>query len=110
MTIELDIACLLLLIHYIADFKFQSHWMATNKSKSWLALSAHVLVYSLMFSLTLNWQFVVINGILHFITDAITSRMSSKLFGKNWHDFFEVIGGDQYIHTVTLLTTWVLLN
>lgn len=117
----------LVIIHWIADFVLQTHWQASNKSKNWLALSAHVATYTgtllvlagaVMFGIPglafltvptfLAW--VLLNGVLHFATDAVTSRITSKLFGKDWHNFFVVVGIDQAIHYVTLFGTLLLLT
>lgn len=106
----------ILFIHFIADFVCQTHWQASNKSKSLYALSSHVLTYTLVLWLGTSilfpgitaavTVFAIINGVLHFITDAITSRISSKFFAENdWHNFFVVIGFDQFIHHTTLLYT-----
>jgi hypothetical protein len=48
---------------------------------------------------------------LHFVTDYITSRISSKLWAKqDWHRFFVTIGFDQLIHQATLaFTLWVMV-
>lgn len=108
--------------HYFHDFVFQSHWMASNKSKCNKALSAHVGVYSIglisiavfciwdyVFSYQQATMWIVLNAVMHFMTDYITSRKSSKLFGKDWHNFFEVIGADQLIHYLTLFGTMKLI-
>ncbi len=53
----------------------------------------------------------VINGILHFITDAITSRITSKLWQKNdMHNFFVVVGFDQLVHYACLFITMIALT
>ena len=77
MDVTLPLA--LLVAHTLGDFVAQSNWMAINKSKNWLALSVHVLVYSLFF---LPWGllFFLITFATHFVTDAITSRITSKLW------------------------------
>lgn len=107
--------------HFVFDFVLQSHWMATNKSKSNKALSAHVGVYTIglcwiaclligNWSITVALIWIAINSIMHFVTDWCTSRLTSRLFGKNWHDFFVVVGFDQAIHYTTLVITYILLT
>lgn len=82
---------ILLATHYVADFVLQTNWQATNKSKNNLALLDHVAVYTavlaavsvLMFGLTALWfAFVWINAVLHYCTDYVTSRLSSKHFAR----------------------------
>jgi len=104
----------LLAVHTFADFVCQTNWMATNKSKNWLALYVHVIVYSLCFS---YWglSFVAFTFGTHLITDAVTSRMTAYLYKNfddqhfyqpNSHWFFVVIGFDQLIHFATLAYTY----
>lgn len=139
----------LLVAHFIGDFVFQSNWMALNKSKSWLALTAHVTIYAAtigcwgcgVFVLAgFPWDaalaragvFAGLTFVTHFVTDAITSRMTTALWfiplyprepvdiasryqaypyfayveEKRRHWFFVVIGLDQLIHAATLAWTW----
>lgn len=99
-----------IILHFVFDFIFQSHWMATNKSKSNKALLAHVSVYAIGLTIiAMNclppiyiFPWVIFNAVAHFVTDYFTSRASSKQFGNNWHDFFCVVGVDQVIHYLTL--------
>lgn len=125
----------MLVVHWFADFVCQTHWQAINKSKRWDALSKHVLSYTIVFGLgligtfaffagqlfslamLLHWQnfaiVIVANGVLHFITDAVTSRWSSYLWKQQKiHDFFVVIGFDQVIHQLTIFLTlaWLVLT
>jgi hypothetical protein len=116
-----------IVVHYFADFHFQSHWMAINKSKRWDALALHCAVYS-VFWLFLGWTFAL-------ITSRITSRlMFVKVIGElmNFrerdfdkpvvldtrlpllgcqidpekpHWFFTVIGIDQVLHYTSLTLT-----
>lgn len=125
----------LLIIHTFADFFFQTNWMGTNKSKNWSALFAHTIVYSWFFTYY-GIPFVLITFVTHTLTDAITSRMTSYLYGNlddwyfyntfgwdwlnkiedderfafwyqpNAHWFFVVIGFDQLIHFITLAYTY----
>ena len=123
----------LLACHFLSDFILQSDWMATNKSKNWLALLWHVSVYSLPFFFLIAWLtldpnkagfFWMATFISHFLTDAVTSRITSKLWffrpnpiiptlwepsGGNRHYFFVMIGLDQLIHFWTLAWTYNLL-
>lgn len=111
----------LLVSHWFADFVLQTHWQATNKSKNNVALGRHVLTYTLViaavsltiFGVVWNWvAFVILNGVFHFQTDYITSRITSKLYLKQeWHNFFVVVGFDQLVHQATLSATlWWFLN
>lgn len=110
---------ILLIGHFVADFVMQSDTMAMNKSKSWRWLSAHVLVYScgllaaavLILSPIAALFYVAGNAVLHFITDAITSRLTAYLYAKaERHWFFVAIGFDQLVHALTLIWTleWVM--
>lgn len=99
-----------LFLHWVADFVLQTDWMALNKSKCNKALTAHLAVYSLAMSVGLcYWGLsglwvVLINGVLHWITDYVTSRINAKLWAaeqRGW--FFVMIGFDQFIHAATLI-------
>lgn len=115
----------LLLTHFVGDFLLQSNWMALNKSKDWRALLLHVTTYSACF-LWWGWRFVALTFLFHLITDAITSRITTRLWfvrgivyrraglevdydqvKRHW--FFVVIGLDQLIHYLTLAYTWGIL-
>lgn len=137
---------IILVTHYVADFLLQTHWQASNKSKNNVALVEHVAVYTVvlaavtavLFGLTAMWfVFFWFNGVLHFCTDYLTSRWSSRYFkmaiddmdtmrrstkvygdpnffevnpAKHWHNFFVVIGFDQLIHQATLaITLWMVV-
>lgn len=109
----------LLAVHWFADFVLQTHWQASNKSKNNEALMRHVGVYTLVlaaavpFIFAVNslapFLFVMVNSALHFCTDYVTSRISSRLYTKqDWHNFFVIIGFDQLIHQATLAGTMIL--
>lgn len=126
----------LLGVHWFADFVLQTRWQAANKSKRFDALASHVIVYTAVLSIASvamfgaeAGPFTAVNGTLHFATDFVTSRISSRLFmaqfdigawGRhptkprmlaredfNPHNFFVVIGLDQLIHQLTLAGTMI---
>ena len=137
MQIELLLILQIVFAHWVSDFVLQSHWMATKKSKNWLALGSHVVVYttSLYFTMMITgallvpvvyedapnaviyamtpfafFLWVAINGVLHFVTDAVTSRITYKLWGRSkMHEFFVVVGFDQLIHYTCLFATLIAL-
>lgn len=127
--LPLNLVLWILFWHWVADFVCQSDRMAQNKSKSWKVLLEHVFVYStaLTTGLCLVYRgeygigfsslnisfFYCINAAGHFVTDAITSRITRRLYeAKQMHYFFVVIGIDQFIHYTTLLLTasWLFYN
>lgn len=106
-------------LHFLADFIMQTDKMALNKSTSFKWLSIHALVYSVPFLLYFSFTydplfgltFALINGILHWIVDAVTSRVTAYLWKKEQrHWFFVVIGLDQAIHMTCLVVTLKLLQ
>ncbi len=113
---ELKLIFWIFIIHFVADFLLQTDWQAKNKSSNWDALWYHVLVYS--FSIAIlsipfideGWQFMAIltiTGVCHFITDAITSRISKKYFEKeDYHNGFVIVGMDQVFHYIQLFLTF----
>lgn len=110
----------IIVAHFVCDFILQSDKMAVNKSKSWYWLTMHVLAYSVgltMFAIPLFGltsvlvMFIWINAVLHFVTDAVTSRITSY-FWKNEqrHWFFVTIGFDQVIHYACLFGSFSWLT
>lgn len=115
----INILLFLIFIHWVADFFCQTEKMATNKSKNNFWLSAHIFTYTtitvacwlLLFFMTswlvLPWvtcmhMFIYI-FLMHWITDYITSRITSSLYAKqDYHNFFVVIGFDQVLHYIQL--------
>lgn len=86
----LEIPVWALLVHFIADFIFQSDWMAVNKSKHWDVLVIHVTVYTMTFWLFLAifttlsfvtiFYFLGVTWLSHYVTDWLTSRWTSRLW------------------------------
>lgn len=110
-----------LLCHYIFDFHLQTDEMAKNKSKCNFTLLQHCLIYGvgIVVLSILNFDclgkspdcffgFIFANFALHFLTDFVTSRATSPLFGESrFHDGFAVVGADQLIHYATLFGTFI---
>lgn len=108
--IEVKQLIIILFIHFVADFIAQTNYMAQNKSSSNKALLLHILVYTTIMSLV-GIKFALINGAIHFVVDYITSRITKKLWAKqDVHNFFVVIGFDQFLHAATLILTYVYLK
>lgn len=94
-------------VHFVADFIFQTDWQAKNKSSSLEALARHVFIYSLCFYICFGFQFFLITFALHFLIDYNTSRISKRLWeAQDSHMFFVVVGFDQLLH---LLQLWLTL-
>jgi len=101
---------LVIWFHFIADFLLQTDKMALNKSTSMKWLSSHIMAYSAPM-LLLGWKFALINGLAHFATDFVTSKITSRLWAKgDRHGFFAVIGADQALHATVLIATIPLIN
>jgi len=104
--ISIETVLLLVWAHFIADFIAQSDMMARSKSSSNKWLLIHVAIYTVIMC-AFGWVFALVNGVLHFITDFITSRVASYFHKKDEiHWFFVVIGFDQAIHLSTLFITY----
>lgn len=110
----------ILIIHWIADFVFQSHEMASTKSDNFTSLLKHTGTYSgvfffglLIISAFLNnvdlfflIKFTFITFIAHTITDYYTSKAHKELWAKkDYHNFFVSIGFDQLLHFIQLFVT-----
>lgn len=88
--------------------------MAKGKSSSNKILSEHITVYTLVMLIPgilllgpIGALWAIFNGLVHFLVDYFTSRLTSKLWAEGKvHDFFVVIGLDQLIHTLTLLISY----
>jgi hypothetical protein len=107
------------LLHFVGDFVLQTRWMAENKSRSFQALTAHVLTYgaALWVGLAVAQRplldatyYAGCNLLIHFGVDAVTSRITTYWWKKqNLYAFFTTIGFDQFLHAVTLLWSAHLL-
>lgn len=116
----------ILVAHFVADFITQQDAIAKGKSSSNRILLTHISQYSFvlftcLFGLLVLHglvekymvslcMFMCVNGLLHGITDYFTSRWTKRLWeNQRTHDFFVVIGLDQLIHSVTLISTAYLI-
>jgi hypothetical protein len=52
------------LAHLVGDFCFQSHWMATEKTKRWFPALVHAVTYTLPFLIITRfvWALLIIGG------------------------------------------------
>lgn len=115
----LTVFLVLIWLHFIADFLLQTDNMALNKSTSNKWLSIHITVYMIPFMIVMPFfirdpvafvAFIVLNWILHFMTDYFSSRMTSYLWkNEQRHWFFVTIGFDQALHFTALVTTYAIL-
>ena len=98
-----------LFTHFVADFILQTDAMAKGKSTSnkWLAI--HIAAYSAPF-LIFGPLYALVNGASHFAIDYFSSRASSRMWkAGRVHDFFVVIGFDQFLHVAILVATLPLV-
>jgi hypothetical protein len=107
--IDLTVLIALVLMHFVADFVFQTDKIAINKGHNNWILAKHVFFYALPF-LWFGWLFALVNFVLHFATDYCTSRLSGYFWQRDErHWFFVTIGADQAIHMICLFATYVWL-
>lgn len=105
--------------HWLFDWRLQHPWMAQNKSSNWLALGAHVGVVTLglllmgVFYAWIGVAWALVNGALHFTTDAVTSRINSAAWKEQKLDrVFDTIGADQWLlhFPAFVLTSYYMLG
>lgn len=116
--INYKIVIWLLFCHWVADFVCQSDYVAQNKSKNNIVLTIHCFIYGIIVGLgaliahcKYAGAFYLLNALIHFPVDYVTSRINSKLWAdKKVHWFFVSIGFDQWIHFVTIILVWRLLS
>ena len=119
---EISVVIFIMLIHFLADFGLQTHEQSQKKSSSNKFLFYHVAVYSGIWFLALCGHpytdvntngiliFTFVTFVLHFCTDYVTSRIGKPFWAnQDFHNGFVVIGFDQLLHYIQLLTCWYLL-
>lgn len=103
--------------HFVADFLCQNDQMGNNKGKSIKWLSIHVTVYTVVLGVLMYMfksdmdiallYWILLNGLIHWIVDFITSKISGYFYmKKQYRMFFHTIGFDQLLHGVSLFTTY----
>ena len=106
---SIDIIYQILTLHWVLDFCLQPDSIAKNKSKSILSLSIHVAIYTAGLTY-FGYMFAMVNGVLHFAIDYITSKLTSYFHKKrDTHNFFVAIGFDQLLHVIALYSTIILI-
>ena len=116
--ISVSTVLIILFLHWVADFVFQTDKMAQGKSKNWADLLSHTVVYMGAFIpfmvITMGANgilFCLITFVVHTIQDYFTSRLNSRLWKEGKiHYFFVSIGFDQFLHFSQLLLTYKLLT
>jgi len=114
----MDVAILLLILHFIGDYLFQSRNMGNLKSRynSWLTF--HVVMYCVplicmypILGLNNTALFILMNGALHWIIDYFTSRIIKSLWeSKKEYATFSMMGLDQLLHYISLFATYMYLT
>ena len=124
--IPVIIILLYLFIHWYADFVCQTDKQAKGKSSSNWQLLAHTSMYGLIITIftyviflagrfgAQYWYTPLIFGGIQFVTHTIidwcTSRINKKLWKDGYvHEFFVMIGFDQFIHYIILFSSLILL-
>lgn len=127
---------LVLALHLVADFILQPNWVQTYKSRDNSILLLHVMIYTYVISigalLIAPWKMAllygVVNGVLHFIVDYVTSRIITfhalkleipkhdensdvPIYEKiNIYSLCVLLGIDQLCHQACLLATFPLIT
>jgi len=96
---------LIIWLHFISDFVFQTDYIAINKSKMANVLIGHCITYSALF-IFFGWYYAFINGALHLVVDFVSSKLTASFWENNKrHWFFVTIGADQALHLTCLILT-----
>jgi len=115
--IDVYLVIWLLFAHFVADFVFQSTKTGLTKSKCNNTLTTHVCIYILVLwamllpteiadSSTFGLAFACFNGMLHWPTDWLSSRLAGTYHREQrLYAFWKVIGLDQLAHTACLVLT-----
>lgn len=105
---------ILLLAHWIGDHLMQNKAMLPEAPIKMKWMVAHVLLYGTILSsaslLLFSWQivlgFVVVNSVLHFLIDMLSSRLLYRLRDRP-QVFYVVLGLEQFLHITCLYWTFI---
>lgn len=123
--VSITTVLLILGIHYVCDFLLQANKWAESKYKLVEGLLPHALMYIISTTLfyaafglfsdsaTNNAKFVILNFLMHLLTDAISSNVThhqfaNKQYGSSIPNIgaFTTIGADQLLHYIVLFITY----
>ena len=125
---SITIIILIIAIHWIADFVFQTDEMAKGKSTNFNTLIFHTSVYSAVWLTVLvllgifagtftmpylifTLKFSFITFLAHTAIDYYTSKVHTKLYEDDKHrEFFTSLGFDQLLHYAQLFITFEMLR
>lgn len=112
----MTLICFILIVHFVADFIVQTDEQARGKSGSLYPLIAHITSYSIALwfalicysyfdrSVTGLALYVFWNGLAHFVTDLVSSRVGKARWeAGDRRGFFIVVGADQLVHSLCLI-------
>jgi hypothetical protein len=99
----------LIWLHIIFDVVLQPDIIAEHKHENNLYLLTHVAIYSSPF-LIFGFVYALVNGILHFATDWVGTRIASPLWDQGrYHLYFIARIIDHAIHFSCLFITYYFL-
>jgi len=107
--IEILVIIAIIWLHTFADFVFQGRYIGNNKGKKPHVLALHCIIYGVLY-LFIDPLFAIVNGVLHFPVDYISSKLTGYFWKKKKeYLFFTTIGIDQALHYTILFLTYGLL-
>ena len=124
----MDTILYIMFLHFLGDFVFQTDKMAQGKAHSLKWLLFHILTYGSILLIGLGTHsyysimyfpevlsgilaYVASNVGLHMLIDFFTSKITSYYWAKKkTHEFFVVIGLDQFLHFLCLYLTLGVLK
>jgi hypothetical protein len=106
-------------MHAIGDFFLQGSKLSSLKALKMNALFEHVGIYTLMFivlsplALGLTFlqgvEFSLLNGVLHLGIDYFTGKFKQKYLNTNESKYIAVVGIDNTLHILILVSTYIYL-